>query len=274
MGEQDGEQHGEQHGEQRCSVHRSAATGYGRQAGAYGRGRPTYHPRLAERAAALCAAGAGVATDSQRSILELGAGTGIFTRQLVDNDISVTAVEPVPAMRAALADALPNVAVLDGAAERIPVEDRSAKAVIASQSFHWFEYGPALDEIARVLEPGGHLITVWNVRDNTVAWVAACSAVMEPHAGDTPRHYTMRWRTAIDDDDRFEPIDDFSIANPSPTTPAGVTDRVLSTSFIAALDDERSAEVVALIGEIVRPLGPNFEYPYVSELQAWRYTGD
>lgn len=251
-----------------AAVHPAAADGYEKRADAYGRGRPSYHPALAERVVSICR--------SHRPDLptvELGAGTGIFTSQLAANKLDLIAVEPVAAMRAALVAELRSVAVLDGTAENQPVADRSAAAVIASQSFHWFDHGPALDEITRVLDPGGHLITVWNVRDNDVDWVAACTAAMTPYEADTPRYHTMDWRRAIDGDRRFEFIDEFAIDNPYLTSPDGVVDRVLSTSFIAALDDERQATVVDRIREIVGPLGRSFDYPYISELQAWRYTG-
>ena len=38
---------------------------------------------------------------------------------------------------------------------------------------------------------------VWNVRDDSAPWVAEYTEVVDRHAGDTPRHRTMRWRTAM-----------------------------------------------------------------------------
>lgn len=253
-------------------IHGTASGGYEQQADAYQRARPTYHPSLAEQVAALARSLGESSAESGRLLIELGAGTGKFTRQLVSNGCMVTAVEPVEAMRAVLTENCPEVAAVDGTAEHIPISDGEAGLVVASQSFHWFDYPRALDEISRVLEPGGHLVTVWNVRDDRVDWVSACSGVTEPHAGETPRHYTMRWRNAIDGDDRFAPVADFTVANPWPTTQQGVVDRVLSTSFIADLGQEQQAAVVADVRRIVEPLGAAFDYPYTSELQAWRYV--
>ncbi len=250
-----------------AAVHPIAAGGYEKQADAYGRARPSYHPELAERAAAICGR-----HRPDLPTIEIGAGTGIFTAQLVANNLDLIAIEPVAAMRAALSSTLPTVPALDGTAERLPVGDRSAASVIASQSFHWFDHGPALDEVARVVDPGGHLITVWNVRDDAVDWVAACTAAMAPFEDGAPRHHTMDWRRAIDGDGRFELVDEVSIGNPFPTTKEGVVDRVLSTSFIATLDHERSQALIGRIREIVEPLGETFDYPYASELQAWRYV--
>jgi SAM-dependent methyltransferase len=258
-------------------VNNTAEVGYNNQAGAYPRGRPAYHPAVVERAAALHR----TLPTSGLLLVELGAGTGIFTAQLVehvlaDDELVVTAVEPVAAMRSALSEALPDVAVVSGTAEQTGLPDHCAATVIASQSFHWFNHGDlrpnALDEIARILVPGGHLITVWNVRDNTVDWVRAYTEVVDRHAGDTPRHHTMAWRRAIDGDHRFDNVEDVSFDNPSATSPQGVLDRVMSTSFIAALAPEEAATVQADIAAIVEPLGTTFDYPYVSELQAWRRT--
>lgn len=242
-------------------VHEAATAGYSRNPDRYDRGRPTYHPELAERV---------VERYGKGTIVELGAGTGLFTRQLIDLDASVIAIEPLVSMRTALAEAVPDADVRLGAAEEIPLDDDSADTIVASQSFHWFRYRDALDEIHRVIRPGGHLVTVWNVRDESVEWVAACTKVLDAFAGETPRHRDMGWRRAINSDVRFGSIDEWRIDNPQPTSPEGVVDRVLSTSFVGALTEDVQEEVAADIRAIVEPLGPEFDYPYTSQLQAWR----
>ncbi len=242
-------------------VHEAATSGYSRNTGHYDRGRPSYHPSLARRVVDRYGGG---------TLVELGAGTGKFTRQLIDLGQSVIAVEPVVSMRTTLSDSVPEADVRLGAAEEIPMADHTADTVVASQSFHWFRFRDALDEIHRVIRPGGHLVTVWNVRDESVDWVAACAKVLDTFAGDTPRHRDMGWRRAINSDSRFGSIDEWRVDNPVPTTPEGVVDRMLSTSFVGALPDQLQAEVAAEIRAIVEPLGPEFEYPYTSQLQAWR----
>jgi SAM-dependent methyltransferase len=111
-------------------------------------------------------------------VVDLAAGTGKLTEVLVAAGADVVAVEPLANMRAELERALPSVRALDGAAERIPLPDGSADAVLVGQAFHWFDEGPALAEIARVLVPGGALGLVWNLRDDRVPWVAELTRVM------------------------------------------------------------------------------------------------
>ncbi|MGI9596406.1 MAG: class I SAM-dependent methyltransferase [Acidimicrobiales bacterium] len=247
-------------------LHRAAVDGYQRQSEAYVRSRPSYHPAIVERVVELHQP----EPDSSLTLIEIGAGTGIFTEQMAETGLTVRAVEPVEAMRSTLERRLPGVAAIDGAAERLPFESDSAATVVAAQAFHWFDYEAALDEIARVLAVGGHLITVWNVRDNLVPWVAGVTALIDRYSDGTPRHHTMRWRLAIDGDERFTLVEDFGMDHPWPATPDGVVDRTMSTSFIGALDPAEQAVVVAEIRAIVEPLGPTFDYPYISELQAWR----
>lgn len=242
-------------------VHESAAGGFSKRADAYRRIRPSYHPALVRRFVdRFC--------DGQ--VVELGAGTGIFTSQLVAEGVKPVVIEPIAEMRAILESELPMVRVVDGAAELIPLADDAAATVVAAQAFHWFDYPKALDEIHRVLRPGGRLVTVWNVRDEAVDWVSDWTDIVDRHAGDTPRHRTMKWRKAIEADPRFGPVDDWSVFNPKHTTADGAVERALSTSFIAALDESDQEQVRQAILEIVKPLGSSFAFPYQSELQAWR----
>jgi SAM-dependent methyltransferase len=105
-------------------------------------------------------------------VLDLGAGTGKLTRQLHQRGLEVIAVEPSAGMREQLARAVPGVALLEGAAESIPLPDGSVDAVLVAQAWHWVDPRRALPEVARVLKPGGRLGLVWNIRDERVDWVA------------------------------------------------------------------------------------------------------
>ena len=55
------------------------------------------------------------------TVIDLGAGTGKFTRLLVETGATVTAVEPVAAMLEQLSRDLPGVTALPGDAQHIPL---------------------------------------------------------------------------------------------------------------------------------------------------------
>src|SRR5512144_2593010 len=85
------------------------AWGGGDNASSYERGRPSYPPEAVEQLARVLNIGPG------RTVVDLGAGTGKFTRLLVATGAHVVAVEPQAAMREQLsAVAPPSVDVLDG----------------------------------------------------------------------------------------------------------------------------------------------------------------
>jgi ubiquinone/menaquinone biosynthesis C-methylase UbiE len=64
-----------------------------------------------------------------RRVVDLGAGTGKLTRQLVAKGLDVIAVEPSEGMRDQLARSLPSVPVVRGSAEEIPLDDQTVDAV-------------------------------------------------------------------------------------------------------------------------------------------------
>src|SRR5579862_7281718 len=72
------------------NVHAVAASGYRAGAAAYERGRPSFPDEAVDWLLARLALPAG------EPLLELGAGTGKLTRQLVARGLHVLAVEPVP----------------------------------------------------------------------------------------------------------------------------------------------------------------------------------
>jgi SAM-dependent methyltransferase len=220
----------------RGGVHDSAAEGFQAGADTYERGRPGFPDDAVEALARECGIEPG------HRVVDLAAGTGKLTRQLVPFGANLVAVEPVEGMRRVFAERLPDVPVLDGTAEALPLEDGSVDAVVASQAFHWFDPVAAPREVHRVLRPDGALGLVWNVRDESVPWVKAVADVFEPYRGDTPTHRTGAWRAGLDASGLFGPLRSLEFRYEQEMTAEGLVDRVLSISFIAALrDDERAA---------------------------------
>ncbi len=239
-------------------IHRSAAVGYERAPAAYELGRPGYPEEAVELLAERLGLGPGTV------VLDLAAGTGKLTRALAATGTDVVAVEPVAEMRAALAKSLPSARVRSGTAEAIPLEDGSVDAVAVGQAFHWFRGNEALAEIHRVLRPGGRLGLVWNLRDETVPWVAELTRIMEPHRGDAPRAASGAWREAFEPKALFEPLETATFRHVHRLTAEGVVARAASVSFIAALPESRRAQVLAEVRELVD--APTVELPYRTEV--------
>ncbi|WP_432833966.1 class I SAM-dependent methyltransferase [Dactylosporangium sp. CA-092794] len=142
------------------------ASSFGAAADLYNRIRPSYPVEALRWALG----------DEPRQVVDLGAGTGILTRQLAELGHRVVAVEPDDKMREQIeGDARA------GSATGIPVGDESQDAVTAGQAYHWFAGDAAHTEIARVLRPGGAFVPIWNVRDESVGWVAELSEVFDGH---------------------------------------------------------------------------------------------
>ncbi len=98
-------------------------------------------------------------------VVDLGAGTGALTRLLVGRAGDVVAVEPDDRMRSVLVENVTGARAVAGRGESIPLPDGSADAVLASSSWHWMDPVPTLQEVARVLVPGGVLGALWSGPD-------------------------------------------------------------------------------------------------------------
>ncbi len=199
--------------------------------------------------------------DSPLRVVDLGAGTGKFSRLIASLGHDVVAVEPDPEMLAILeaAGTGERVSPLLGSAESIPLGAASVDAVVAAQSYHWFDTEEARAEIARVLRPGGVFGPVWNVRDPSVPWVAELTrAVLQDGAGSTVR-------AAIESlGPRFGETERAEFRHVVAQTRESLRELVQSRSkYLTAGEEERRA-MEAAVEAIVRELPESFELPYIT----------
>jgi SAM-dependent methyltransferase len=229
----------------------------------YERARPGYpEPAVAE----LCAR---LGIEAGTRVLDLAAGTGKLTRELVARDARVVAVEPVEGMRRALG-ALAGVQAMAGTAESIPLPDGAVEAVTVAQAFHWFDGPRALREIHRVLVPGGTLGLVWNVMDRSVPWVDRLQERIHRHRGNSPWYARHEWRRAFIGG-LFGPLSHRAFPNAQVVELDGLLERVASVSFISVLEQPARDRVTADVAQIVadeRVPGPHgtFTLPYVTDV--------
>ncbi len=113
-----------------------------------------------------------------REVLDLGAGTGKFSRLFSDRVSRLVAVDPSVRMLDQLSLMLPSAETVVASAENLPLPDDSFDAAVCAQAWHWVEATTAAHELARVLRPGGTVGIVWNSRDDRVDWVARMAEII------------------------------------------------------------------------------------------------
>jgi SAM-dependent methyltransferase len=104
---------------------------------------------------------------AEQVIADVGSGTGKLTRLFLNNGNRVLGVEPNREMREAaerLLKAYPRFASIDATAEATTLAPRSVDMITAGQAFHWFDPEKTRAEFARILEPGGWVVLIWNDR--------------------------------------------------------------------------------------------------------------
>lgn len=125
------------------------ARSFGQAADAYDQYRPRYPQALIDGLEA-----------SGLDVLDVGAGTGIASRQFADAGAHVVAVEPDPAMANVAKDKGIDVEV--ATFEAWDPAGRRFDLVVFAQSFHWVEAQAALAKVGSIRNPGGRLLLLWN----------------------------------------------------------------------------------------------------------------
>lgn len=98
--------------------------------------------------------------EGDEAVVDLGSGTGFYTRDVAPFAGTVRAVDVQPAMHDHFREAgVPdNVDVVTAGVSDMPFATGSLDAAFATMTFHEFEHEVALPEIARVLRSGARLV--------------------------------------------------------------------------------------------------------------------
>lgn len=233
----------------------------------YNRGRPSYVDEAVDMVFDILR-GSGEGRN-QISVVEIGAGTGKFTRSFLDGiarqqwlsgrDIKLIAVEPSEGFRENMQINFPDVDVVYGLGESLPCQDSSSDMIIAAQAFHWMATQETLQECHRVLRDDGTLLCIWNVIDLSDAWRMELEDILASHyeSDDVPRHRTGKWRACFDADRArgdaalFEPLEEWNCRFDFNCTPEKIVDRVLSTSVISRLLEADKANVAEQVRDLL-----------------------
>ncbi|MFT8391674.1 MAG: class I SAM-dependent methyltransferase [Sporolactobacillus sp.] len=166
------------------------------KAGIYSHYRPNYPEALIDDL--INAAG----LTNRSSVADVGAGTGIFTRQLAARGLPVAAIEPNEGMRQeAMHLSAPFAAIkfIAAPAEAIPLPDGSVDLITAAQAFHWFDAVAFRKECRRLLKPRGVVALIWNSRDSEAPLTQDCARICQTFCpefnGFSGGHMTINFRS-------------------------------------------------------------------------------
>lgn len=87
--------------------------------------------------------------------LDLGCGTGISTRELIESGFDMIGADKDAAMLEVAQKHSPNIKFVVATADQLPFSDNEFDIITAFTAFHWFNNQESLTEIRRVLKPGG-----------------------------------------------------------------------------------------------------------------------
>lgn len=198
----------------------------------YSRFRPSYPDAAIDWLYAKC---------GNCRVLDVGAGTGIFTQALIKRFQHVTALEPNAAMRESFSQFLPDILCIDRTGEATELPADSVDLITVAQAFHWLDEEQFKQEAERILRPHGQVAIIWNnsikneftaARDEVCK--KFCPRFRSGHAGK---------RTAAEGDDflrnaYFQTVEVVSFDNPFAMDLAAFEGNMRSRSYTPVPEDD------------------------------------
>ncbi len=208
-------------------------------AAGYDLGRPRYGAEVVDAIVGALGTAAGA------PVLELGAGTGQLSVALVDAGFDLRAVEPLAQTRELLVRAIGAQRVHEGVAEEIPLADRSVDAVLAADSFHWFDHRRALPEILRVLRPRGGVAILRSLPRFQAPWGHDLGLLLAGVRPAHPAHDGDGAAAELSEERGFEAVQEMTLTSSQPSDRERLLAYVASISWIGALGEPAREQLLA-----------------------------
>ena len=205
-------------------------------------------------------------------VADVGSGTGILTRLLLEHDLEVLGIEPNANMRGAaelmLSDHA-NFTSVDAPAERTGLADNSIDLITAAQAFHWFNNVETKTEFRRILKPDGRLALIWNKRNINQPFQQAYDAILRVYAPEygVVNHMNLS-ETDLANFFTEGKMEVHHFDNSQQLTFAGLLGRLKSSSYCPA---ENSPQYPSLVAELAAPfeqfaVDSTIDFQYQTEL--------
>jgi SAM-dependent methyltransferase len=219
--------------------------------------------RYSMRLAPLFADFAGI--EAGERVLDVGAGTGALTADLIRRGAEAAAADPSPPFVAALRERFPDIGVHEAPAEELPWPDESFDAALAQLVLSFMRDAPAgIAEMRRVVRPGGVVAAcMWDREGmDMLAAVSRTQQALDPSRPGSEQQTNYRSRAEIESlfgdgveiellevEAAYTGIDEFWNALADGAGPAGV--------WAASLDDAQRVQAREEISrQVGDPVGP------------------
>lgn len=190
-----------------------------------------------------------------KKIADVGAGTGIFSRQLRELGNEIFAVEPNDDMRQIITERMAGQSeftILNGSAEATGLADNSVDAVCAAQAFHWFDHRAFAKECRRILHRGGKVYLTWNNNsaDNDDEDKKECNAIVDRYCAQNQKFSTNDSHKVLDNiDDFYQTYEIYKFDNPIARNKEMFLQMVLSSSYALRPEDAEYDNFVRELSE-------------------------
>lgn len=179
-------------------------------------------------------------------VLDVGAGTGIATRRLLERGAAVIAVDRGREVLRRAVTRTPGLAavVADGAV--LPIRARSIDLICFAQAWHWLEESTRVAEAQRVLRDGGRWAGWWShARADGEEWFDAYWSLIEHSCRGTHRNQRdIDWGATVAASHLFQVGERITIPwIREISVDEWITDQV-SHSYVVALEDAERSRLV------------------------------